>query len=202
MDDIVIFDTTLRDGEQSPGAAMTAKDRLKIARELEGAGVTVIEAGFPAASPAIADSVAEIAQCVRESKVAALARAVPDDIDAAWRAVRHAKMPRLHTFIATSRIHMEHKLRMTPRQVLGAATEAVRRCRRYTDDVEFCRGRNAQRSAISRRGLFRCHRSGSDGDQRAGYGRLRANTRVLGTHAQAQALRAGHPRRRLIRALP
>ena len=137
MHDLIIFDTTLRDGEQSPGAAMTAADRLQIARELESAGVGVIEAGFPASSPAVEESIAEIARNVTACAVAALARALPSDIDCAWRSICRARRPRIHTFIATSRLHMERKLRMSPEAVIAAAAEAVRYARRYTADVEF-----------------------------------------------------------------
>ncbi|TAM89169.1 2-isopropylmalate synthase [bacterium] len=135
--EIRVFDTTLRDGEQSPGAAMRATDRLRIARALDRAGVDVIEAGFSAASPAVAASVAEIASQVSRAGVAALARTVESDIRAAWESIRHARAPRIHTFIATSPIHMEHKLRMTPRQVLAAVESSVRTARSLCADVEF-----------------------------------------------------------------
>ncbi|TAM59852.1 2-isopropylmalate synthase [bacterium] len=132
-----VFDTTLRDGEQSPGAAMRAADRLRIARALDRAGTDVIEAGFSAASPAVAASVAEIAASVTHSTVASLARAVDGDIHAAWESLRHARAPRIHVFIATSPIHMEHKLRMTPRQVLAAVERSVRSAHTLCPDVEF-----------------------------------------------------------------
>ncbi|MDE2571967.1 MAG: 2-isopropylmalate synthase [bacterium] len=135
--EVRIFDTTLRDGEQSPGAAMRPSDRLRIGRALDRAGVDVIEAGFPAASPAVAASVAEIAAVVKRATVAALARAHDGDIAAAWDAIRRARNPRIHTFIATSPIHMEHKLRMEPRQVLAAVKNAVRGARALCHDVEF-----------------------------------------------------------------
>src|SRR5581483_3569053 len=108
-----IFDTTLRDGEQSPGAAMTPTARLRVAKALAHAGADIIEAGFPAASPLVLQSVAQIARHVRGATVAALARCTPGDIDKAWEALQKAESPRIHTFIATSDVHLEHKLRMT-----------------------------------------------------------------------------------------
>src|SRR5579872_4369187 len=135
--EVLIFDTTLRDGEQSPGAAMRSTDRLRIACALDRAGADVIEAGFPAASPSVAASVAEIAGNVKRAAVAALARAKESDIRTAWESIRHARRPRIHTFIATSPIHMEHKLRMTPREVLASVVESVRAARALCDDVEF-----------------------------------------------------------------
>ncbi len=136
-DRLIIFDTTLRDGEQSPGASMTRDEKLRIARALERMRVDVIEAGFPIASPDDFEAVRAVARAVRESRVCGLARALERDIDRAAEALREAAAPRIHTFIATSPIHMERKLRMRPEQVLERAVEAVRRARRYTDDVEF-----------------------------------------------------------------
>src|SRR5258708_3439744 len=108
-----IFDTTLRDGEQSPGAAMTPTARLRVAKALAAAGADIIEAGFPAASPLVLQSVAQIARNVHGATVAGIARCVPGDIDKAWEALQKAEAPRIHTFIATSDIHLEHKLRIT-----------------------------------------------------------------------------------------
>ncbi len=137
MDKLIIFDTTLRDGEQSPGASMTRDEKLNIARALERMRVDVIEAGFPVASPAEFESVRQIGQEIADSAVCGLARALDQDIDRAAEALRKAARPRIHTFIATSPIHMERKLRMRPEQVVEHAVAAVRRARRYTDDVEF-----------------------------------------------------------------
>ena len=137
MDRVIIFDTTLRDGEQSPGATMTPSARLRIAQMLADAKVDVIEAGFPAASPIVVQSVAEIARHVRGASVAALARTTPGDVDAAWEALKHAESPRIHTFLATSNLHLEHKLRISHDQAVEATTEAVRRAKKYCSDVEF-----------------------------------------------------------------
>lgn len=134
---LVIFDTTLRDGEQSPGASMTKVEKLRIARLLEKMGVDVIEAGFAIASQGDFESVKAIAGAIRESTVCSLSRALDKDIDRAAEALKGAESARIHTFIATSPIHMKYKLQMTPQNVLEQAEYAVRRARNYTDDVEF-----------------------------------------------------------------
>ncbi|MBL0075433.1 MAG: 2-isopropylmalate synthase [Rhodocyclaceae bacterium] len=134
---LIIFDTTMRDGEQSPGAAMSRDDKLRIARQLERMRVDVIEAGFPAASPGDFESVKAVAEAIKESTICGLARANEADIRRAGEAIRPAKSGRIHTFIATSPIHMEMKLRMSPEQVLEQAIKAVKWAREYTDDVEF-----------------------------------------------------------------
>lgn len=134
---VIIFDTTLRDGEQSPGAAMTKEEKIRVARQLEKLGVDVIEAGFAAASPGDFESVNEIAKILTTSTVCSLSRAVERDIRAAGEAVAPAANRRIHTFIATSPIHMEHKLKMKPKQVVEAAVKAVKIAKEYTDDVEF-----------------------------------------------------------------
>lgn len=136
-DKLVVFDTTLRDGEQSPGASMTREEKVRIAKQLERMRVDVIEAGFPAASNGDFESVKAVAAVLRTSTVCALARALDRDIDRAGEAIKDAGPRRIHTFIATSQIHMEKKLRMQPEQVLAQAVAAVRRARQYTDDVEF-----------------------------------------------------------------
>jgi 2-isopropylmalate synthase len=136
-DKLIVFDTTLRDGEQSPGASMTRDEKIRIAKALEKMRVDIIEAGFPAASPGDFEAVQAVARVIRESTVCGLARAMPSDIDRAGEALRDAKRGRIHTFIATSPIHMRDKLRMTPDQVVEKAVEAVKRARQYTDDVEF-----------------------------------------------------------------
>ncbi len=136
-DKLIIFDTTLRDGEQSPGASMTKEEKLRIARQLEKLGVDVIEAGFAAASPGDADAIHSIAKVIEHSTVCSLARANEKDVRAAGEAIKPAKKGRIHTFIATSPIHMQHKLRMTEDQVVERAVQAVKWAREYTDDVEF-----------------------------------------------------------------
>ena len=134
---LIIFDTTLRDGEQSPGASMTKDEKLRVARQLERMRVDVIEAGFAAASPGDFEAIRNIAEVIKDSTICSLARANENDIRRAGEAIRPAQRGRIHTFIATSPIHMEKKLRMTPDQVLEAAVRAVRLAREYTDDVEF-----------------------------------------------------------------
>ena len=134
---LMIFDTTLRDGEQSPGASMTREEKLRIASALERLRVDVIEAGFPIASPDDFAAVRAVAETVRESIVCALARAKGEDIDRAAEALRPAARGRIHTFIATSPIHMERKLGLQPDEVVEQAVWAVRHARQYTDDVEF-----------------------------------------------------------------
>ncbi len=134
---LIIFDTTLRDGEQSPGASMTRDEKVRIAKQLERMRVDIIEAGFPIASPGDFEAVQAVATEVVDSTVCGLARAAEKDIDRAAEALKPAKSARIHTFIATSPIHMQEKLRMSPEQVLERAVWAVKRARQYTDDVEF-----------------------------------------------------------------
>ena len=134
---MIIFDTTLRDGEQSPGASMTREEKIRIARQLERMHVDVIEAGFPAASNGDFEAVKAVADSIRESTVCGLARAIEADIRRAGEALQGANLSRIHTFIATSPIHMEKKLRMSPDQVVEQAVKAVKWARQYTDDVEF-----------------------------------------------------------------
>ncbi len=136
-DKLIIFDTTLRDGEQSPGASMTRDEKVRIAKALERMRVDVIEAGFPAASPGDFEGVQAVARSIKESVVCGLARALDRDIDQAGEALKDAERSRIHTFIATSPIHMQLKLRMSPDQVIEHAVKAVQRARRYTDNVEF-----------------------------------------------------------------
>jgi 2-isopropylmalate synthase len=137
-DTILIFDTTLRDGEQSPGASMTLGEKVRIALALEAMGVDIIEAGFPAASAGDFESVSTIAHTVKTSRVAALARAKTVDIESAGAALRGATCPtRIHTFLATSPLHMKYKLNMTPDQVLSAITESVTLARSLVEDVEW-----------------------------------------------------------------
>ena len=134
---VIIFDTTLRDGEQSPGATMNLQEKLRMARQLESLGVDVIEAGFPASSVGDFEAVHAIANAVTDVQVAALARCNKNDIDRAWQALNGARNPRIHVFLATSPIHMEYKLRKTPDQVVEMAVAAVRHAAKYTNNVEF-----------------------------------------------------------------
>ncbi|MCS7172590.1 MAG: 2-isopropylmalate synthase [Armatimonadetes bacterium] len=136
-DRVYLFDTTLRDGEQSPGFSMTVQEKLEMARSLARLRVDVIEAGFPASSPGDLTAVQLVAREVRGPVICGLARAHPKDIEVCWQGVREAERPRIHTFIATSPIHMERKLRMRPDEVLEAARAAVRLARRLCPEVEF-----------------------------------------------------------------
>lgn len=134
---VIIFDTTLRDGEQSPGCSMNLPEKLRMARQLDRLGVDVIEAGFPIASDGDFEAVQSIAREIRGPRIAALARATREDILRAWGAVRQAARPRIHTFLATSDIHLEHKLRITREEAIALAREAVGLARSLCEDVEF-----------------------------------------------------------------
>ncbi|HEX5866410.1 MAG TPA: 2-isopropylmalate synthase, partial [Beijerinckiaceae bacterium] len=134
---VVIFDTTLRDGEQCPGATMTLEEKLEVAELLDTMGVDIIEAGFPIASNGDFEAVAEIAGVVRSATVAGLARAGLKDIDRAGEAVRKAKRPRIHTFISTSPVHMKYKLQKEPDEVLQMVIASVTRARNLVEDVEW-----------------------------------------------------------------
>ena len=136
-DRIYVFDTTLRDGEQSPGASMNVAEKLRLATQLEKLGVDVIEAGFPSASPGDLEAVQAVSSKIKRSQVAALARTTKDDIDRAWAGVQKAVLPRIHVFIATSDIHMKYKLKMNRKKVLESVKDAVRYASTYTDNVEF-----------------------------------------------------------------
>ncbi len=147
MRQVKIFDTTLRDGEQSPGCSMNLSEKIEMARQLEKLGVDVIEAGFAIASPMDFKSVQSIAANVENATVASLARCTKGDIDAAWDAVKEAKHPRIHVFLATSDIHMEYKLKMTRQQVLDRITEMVSYARSKCEDIEFS-AEDASRSEL------------------------------------------------------
>jgi 2-isopropylmalate synthase len=136
-DRVIIFDTTLRDGEQSPGASLNGVEKLQAAHQLAALGVDVIEAGFPVSSPGDFEAVSRIAKEVKGPQVCGLARCVKGDIEACWNAVKHSKKPRIHTFIATSDLHIEHKLKMTRDQVLDRAVQMVKLAAGFTDNVEF-----------------------------------------------------------------
>lgn len=146
-DRIIIFDTTLRDGEQSPGCSMNLEEKLRIARLLDQMGVDVIEAGFPIASPGDFESVKAIAGEIKNAVVCGLARAKSADIDVAGEALQPAAQRRIHTFISTSDIHMRYQLQMPPEEVLNGVRESVSRARKYTDNVEWS-GMDATRSDI------------------------------------------------------
>ena len=136
-DRVLIFDTTLRDGEQSPGISLNTQEKLEIAHQLARLGVDVIEAGFPIASPGDFEAVQQIAREVRGPVIAALARANSADIDRAWEAIKDAERPRIHTFVSTSDIHIEHQMQNTRADVLGLARAAVAQAKALCDDVEF-----------------------------------------------------------------
>ena len=147
MDTIHIFDTTLRDGEQSPGFSMHGEEKLRLARQLEQLGVDVIEAGFPIASPGDLEAVRAVAGEIRTCKVAALARARQEDVDAALRALEPAAQPRLHIFLATSDLHLKHKLRIERDEALEQVSSMVRFGSKHTEEVEFS-AEDASRSDI------------------------------------------------------
>lgn len=136
-DRVAIFDTTLRDGEQSPGCSMNLEEKVRMARQLEALGVDVIEAGFPIASDDDHAAVKEVSRVCRRPVIAALCRTTPEDIDRAWSALADAARPRIHTFVATSDIHLEFKLQKTRDEVLEMACQAVRQAKGFTNDVEF-----------------------------------------------------------------
>ncbi len=136
-DRVFIFDTTLRDGEQCPGASMTFEEKLEVADLLDDLGVDIIEAGFPIASQGDFESVSEIARRVKNASIAGLSRASAKDIDRCAEAVKHARVPRIHTFISTSPVHMQHKLQMTPEKVLELIASSVSRARNHVEFVEW-----------------------------------------------------------------
>ena len=137
QDKVIIFDTTLRDGEQSAGIGLTTQEKLEIAKQLERLGVDVIEAGFAAASPGDLEAVQKIASEVRTPKIASLARCYIDDVDKAWEGVKNAARPRIHVFISSSDIQIMNQLRKNPEEVLDTAVASVERAKTYCDDVEF-----------------------------------------------------------------
>ncbi|MFC1917998.1 2-isopropylmalate synthase [Chloroflexota bacterium] len=137
MDKVIIFDTTLRDGEQAAGGTLNIQEKMDIARQLDRLGVDVIEAGFPASSPGDFEAVQRISKEVHRPIICALARAHPDDIDQAWAAVKGAKHPRIHVFLSVSDIHLMHQLKKTRDEILKLARDMVVRAKSYTDDVEF-----------------------------------------------------------------
>src|SRR3954466_16281520 len=137
MDTVRIFDTTLRDGEQSPGATLTRTEKVEIARHLEAMGVDIIEAGFPISSDGDFESVRAIAAEISRSVICGLARSTPKDGERAEEAVKHAAKPRIHIFCATSKIHREHKLRKGKEDIIRISVESIRQALQYTKDIEF-----------------------------------------------------------------
>src|ERR1700735_944512 len=137
MDNVQIFDTTLRDGEQSPGFSMNREEKLLLARQIEELGVDVLEAGFPIASPGDLEATRAVAAEIKGCRVAALARARREDVDAALRGLEPAAKPRLHLFLATSDLHLKHKLRCTREEALERITSMIRFGRQHCDEVEF-----------------------------------------------------------------
>ena len=137
MDKVIIFDTTMRDGEQAPGATMNKEDKLKMARQLERLGVDVIEAGFAANSEGEVDAITAVAEAVREPVICSLSRTVLNDVDQAWRAVQHAKRPRIHVFTSSSDLHLAHMLRKSRQEVQDMAVASIKRAKTYVEDVEF-----------------------------------------------------------------
>jgi 2-isopropylmalate synthase len=137
MDKVIIFDTTLRDGEQAAGGMLNAQEKLEIAKQLERLNVDVIEAGFPISSPGDFEAVSLIAKEVRKPVICALARAHPDDIDKAWEAVREAEHPRIHVFLSASDVHLVYQLKKSRKEVLETSRDMVARAKKYTDDIEF-----------------------------------------------------------------
>src|SRR5438874_835398 len=146
-DRVLIFDTTLRDGEQSPGISLNKTEKLEIAHQLTRLGVNVIEAGLPITSPGDFESVQAIAREVEGPVICALARTVSKDIETVWNAVRDSQRPRIHTVLATSDLHIKHKLQTTREHVKGQVRAAVAQARGYTDDVEFS-AEDASRSDV------------------------------------------------------
>ena len=153
-DRVYIFDTTLRDGEQSPGATMTFEEKLQVAELLDNMGVDIIEAGFPIASNGDFEAVSEIARRSKNSVIAGLARAIPADIDRAAEAVREANRGRIHTFVSTSPIHLAHQMRKTQDEVLEIVTNTVTQARNLIDDVEWS-GMDATRTPMDFLGKVR-----------------------------------------------
>ena len=202
-DRVFIFDTTLRDGEQSPGISLNTGEKLEIAHQLARLGVDVIEAGFPITSPGDFEAVQAIARQVEGPVIAGLARAHVGDIDAAYGAVRDAERPRIHTFISTSDIHIEHQLASTREDVKGQARAAVaharvaRRRRRV-----LAHGRDARGRRVHRRGGADRARRGRDDDQHPRHRRLHDAARVRRLPGPPLRAGAGAARRRAVGALP
>src|SRR6204780_3290294 len=147
MDNVQIFESTLRDGEQAPGFSMNREEKLQLARQIEQLGVDVLEAGFPIASPGDLEATRAVAAEIKHCRVAALARARQEDVDAALRGLEPAAKPRLHLFLATSDLHLKHKLRISREEALARITEMIRFGRKHCEEVEFS-AEDASRSDI------------------------------------------------------
>ena len=196
-DRVVIFDTTLRDGEQSPGATMTHEEKLEVAELLDEMGVDIIEAGFPIASEGDFEAVHEIAKRAKNAVICGLARAAFKDIDRCAEAIKPAKRGRIHTFLSTSPVHMKYKLQKEPHEVFEMVIAQVTRARNYTDDVEWsCRGRHPHRDRLPvplRRGRDQGRR---DHDQHSRHRRLHGAGGILravqdGARARAEFRQGG-----------
>ena len=200
---ITIFDTTLRDGEQSPGASMNLTEKIEIAQALQDLGVDVIEAGFPIASPGDFEAVREVAAAIRNTSVCGLARCNDKDINRAWEALKIAERPRIHVFLATSAIHREFKLKMTCQEIVQRAIDGVKLAASYCDDVEF-----SPEDAVRTEHDFLCQvveaaiEAGATDREHTGHRRLR-HTRSDGRHHRhADQSRPEHRSGRDQRALP
>ena len=203
METIHIFDTTLRDGEQSPGFSMSVAEKVRMAHQLEALGVDIIESGFPIASAGDLEGTRAVSREIRGCTVAALARARRDDIDAALEGLSGAAHPRLHTFLATSDLHLQHKLRLTREECLEAISNNVRYAREHCAEVEFS-AEDASRTEIS----FLCEavkascKSRRDDHQSAGHGRLRDSGRIRGDVPPCDRFSGWRPRHHDERSLP
>ena len=170
MDKVIIFDTTLRDGEQAPGYSMNVSEKVNMARQLERLGADVIEAGFAASSTGDLEAVKAVSAAVDNAIVASLSRARREDIDLAYEAVKDAKRPRIHIFLATSPIHIKHKLKMTENEVLERIYDSVSYAKTLIDDVQFsCEDATRSERKLSRRN---CNRSGRKDRQYPRHSRL------------------------------
>ena len=202
-DRVKIFDTTLRDGEQSPGISLNKQEKLEIAHQLARLGVDVIEAGFPISSPGDFEAVQAIARDVHGPVICGLARANAQDVDAAWNAIKDSERPRIHTFISTSDIHIEHQLQSTREDVKGQARAAVAQARAaLRRRGVLADGRHPLRARVHRRGAADRARRGRHDDQRAGHRRLLDAGGVRRDVARALPARARAGRRDHLGALP
>ena len=188
---IFIFDSTLRDGEQTPGAKLNLDEKIRIAHQLARLNVDVIEAGFPISSPGELKAVERISRDVKGPVICSLARCIKKDVDAAWESVRDAERPRIHVFLAASEIHMRQKLKKDPELLLEQAREAVKYARSFTSDVVIPKTPRGRMKSI-----FSGHRGGHQSrchcDQRAGHGRLCAARGIRGIDTPDQGKCAGY----------
>ena len=203
MDKVFIFDTTLRDGEQAPGIALNAKEKLEIAEQLARLEVDIIEAGFPITSIGDFEAVRRIAENVKGPQIAALARAVDVDIDRAWESIKDARDPRIHVFLSTSDIHRKYMLEATEEEIVAQAVAGVKRAKGYTPNVEFS-PQDATRTdgRLPVRGRPRDDRSRCDDDQHPRHRRVHAAARVRGAAHLRLREGPGAERRDPVGALP